>query len=192
MGHLDKHDRQSALHRFKKADKQDGGHCTACQKQMVKYGTDLGDWKTAELGTEELGASAKNDREIALAHYDLAQVLMNEGLQKHKAEYFTRTHEECLKAMPASVRFPDAVLLDGRALAQLHQDDAAKERFGQYLKMKPGDDPNRQRVARYVARTCPRPHCSALCCYHEDDCYGRFAREGGAARFLGYLVRTLP
>ena len=150
--HLDKHDLQSALDSFKKADKQDGGQCMACQKQMVKYGLDLGDWKTAELGAEELIASAKNDREIALAHYDLAQVLMNEGLQKHKEEYFTRTHEECLKAMPASVRFPDAVLLDGKALAQLHQDSAATERFGQYLKMERGDDPMRQRVARYAAR----------------------------------------
>jgi thiol-disulfide isomerase/thioredoxin len=151
-GHLNQHNRQSALDSFKKADKQDGGHCTACQKQMVKYGIDLGDWKTAELGAEELIASAKSDREIALAHYDLAQVLMDEGLQKHKEEYFTRTHEECLKAMPASVKFPDAVLLDGRALAQLHQDEAAKGRFEQYLKMKPGDDPNHLRIARYIAR----------------------------------------
>lgn len=128
LAYLNQHKQQWALDSFKKADKQDGGHCAACQKQMVRYGMELGDWKTAELGAEELIASAKNDREMALAHYDLAQVLMNEGLQKHKDEYFARSHEECLKAIPASARFPDAVLLDGRALAQLHQDDAAKDR----------------------------------------------------------------
>ena len=150
--YLNQHKQQSALDSFKKADKQDGGQCTACQKQMVKYGMELGDWKTAELGAEELISSAKADREIALSHYDLALVLMEEGLQKHKEEYFTRTHEECLKAMPASVKFPDAVLLDGRALAQLHQDDAAKARFEEYLKMKPGDDPTHQRITRYIAR----------------------------------------
>ena len=151
-GYLNQRKQQWALDSFKKADKQDGGHCTVCQKQMVKYGTDLGDWKTAELGAEELIASAKGDREIALAHYDLALVLMYEGLQKHKDEYFTRTHEECLKAMLPSLKFPEAVLLDGKALAQLHQDDTAKDRFEQYLKMKPVDDPNHQRVARYVSR----------------------------------------
>jgi thiol-disulfide isomerase/thioredoxin len=150
--YLNQRNQQSALDSFKKADKQDGGHCTVCQKQMVRYGIDLGDWKAAELGAEELIASAKSDRDTALAHYDLALVLMDEGLQKHKDEYFTRTHEECLKAMPSSLKFPDAVLLDGRALAQLHQDDAAKDRFEQYLKMKPGDDPNHQRVARYISR----------------------------------------
>ncbi len=150
--YLNQHKEQSALDSFKKADKQDGGHCTACQKQMVKYGMELGDWKTAELGADELIAAAKTTREIALAHYDLALLLMNEGLQKHKEDYFARTHEECLKAMPESVKFPDAVLLDGRALAQLHQDDAAKARFQEYLTMKPGDDATHQRIARYIAR----------------------------------------
>lgn len=150
--YLNQHKEQSALDSFKKADKQDGGHCTACQKQMVKYGMELGDWKTAELGADELIAAAKTTREIALAHYDLALLLMNEGLQKHKEDYFARTHEECLKAMPESVKFPDAVLLDGRALAQLHQDDAAKARFQEYLTMKPGDDATHQRITRYIAR----------------------------------------
>jgi thiol-disulfide isomerase/thioredoxin len=150
--YLNQRKQQWALDSFKKADKQDGGHCAVCQKQMVKYGMDLGDWKTAELGAEELIASAKGDREIALAHYSLALVLMNEGLQKHKDEYFTRSHEECLKALPPGLKFPDAVLLDGRALAQLHEDDAARDRFEQFLKMKPEDDPNHQRVARYVTR----------------------------------------
>lgn len=152
LTYVNEHKQQWALDSFKKADKQDGGKCTGCQMRMVKYGMELGDWKTAELGAEELIASAKTDREIALAHYEFALVLMEEGLQKRKEEYFARTHEECLKALPAGVKFPDAVLLDGRALAQLHQDDAAKDRFEQYLKMKPGDDPNHQRIARYIAR----------------------------------------
>jgi outer membrane protein assembly factor BamD (BamD/ComL family) len=33
----------SALESFKKADKQDGGHCAACQQKMIKYGVELGD-----------------------------------------------------------------------------------------------------------------------------------------------------
>src|SRR5208337_5574144 len=38
-----------ALERFKKADKQDGGHCPACQKQIIKYGVQYRDCKDAEL-----------------------------------------------------------------------------------------------------------------------------------------------
>jgi peroxiredoxin len=152
LGYLKQRRQLEALESFKKADKQDGGHCLACQKQMIKYGVDLGEWKTAELGAEEWISSVHGDRDKALAHYQLAVVLMNEGLQRHKDEYFTRSHEECLKALPPTVQFADAVLLDGKDLAQLHQDDAAKQRFEQYLSMKPEDDPIRQRVVRYIAR----------------------------------------
>ena len=34
---------EAALECFKKADKQDGGHCLSCQKKMVKYGMELRD-----------------------------------------------------------------------------------------------------------------------------------------------------
>jgi len=32
---------EAALDSFKKADKQDGSHCLACQKKMIKYGIEL-------------------------------------------------------------------------------------------------------------------------------------------------------
>ena len=50
-----------ALDKFKKADKQDGGHCLACQKKMMKYGSELGEWKTAELAGEEMVAQAQGE-----------------------------------------------------------------------------------------------------------------------------------
>jgi thiol-disulfide isomerase/thioredoxin len=141
-----------ALDEFKKADKQDGGHCLACQKKMIRYGVELEDWKAAELASEEMIAEAKEDRAAALAHYQFAIVLMDEGLRKHKDEYFSRSHEELAKALAKAAHFPDAIFLDGRVLANLHQDDAAKARFEEYLKMKTGDDPEHQRALRYIVR----------------------------------------
>jgi len=79
-----------ALDNFKKADKQDGGHCYECQKQMIKYGVALGDWKTAEMGAEEMLAGAKGNKETTLAHYQYAVVLLDEGMQKHKDDLFSR------------------------------------------------------------------------------------------------------
>jgi thiol-disulfide isomerase/thioredoxin len=149
---LHKCGKESALEGFKKADKQDGGHCLACQKQMIKYGVELGDWKTAELAAEEMVAEAQGERDTAIAHYQFAVVLMDEGLQKHKDEFFARTHEEITKALAAYANFPDALFLDGRALAELRQDDAAKARFEQFVKMKPAEDPNWQRALRYISR----------------------------------------
>jgi peroxiredoxin len=73
-------------------------------------------------------------------------------LRRQKDEYFTRAHEEANKALAARANFPDAIYLDGLALAHLQQDVAARARFEEYVKMKTTDDPNRQRALRYISR----------------------------------------
>jgi thiol-disulfide isomerase/thioredoxin len=149
---LHERDKLSAFDGFKKADKQDGGHCLACQREMIKYGMEFGEWKTAELGAEEMLGGAQGARDIAIAHYQLAVVLLAEGVQKHKNELFTRAHEESAKAIAVYANFPDALWVDGTALAHLGQDDAAKARFEQYVKIRPPEDANRQRALRYISR----------------------------------------
>ncbi len=144
--------KEEALDDFKKADKQDGGHCLACQKQMIKYGEELGEWKTAELGAEEIVAQAQGPKDTALAHYQLALVLLNEGMQRHKDDIFVRSHEEIGKALAAASNFPDACFVDGRALAQLKRDDEAKASFEKFVKGSPAEDPNRRRALRYISR----------------------------------------
>jgi lipopolysaccharide biosynthesis regulator YciM len=129
----------AALDSFKKADKQDGGHCLPCQKKMIKYGMELRDWKTAETAAGEVVAEAQGNRNVALAHYQFGIVLIHEGIDKRKDELFTRAHDELTKALAAVANFPDAVLADGQALAHLSQDDAAKTRFEQFVKMRPAD-----------------------------------------------------
>ena len=119
---------------------------------MIKYGIALGEWKTAELAADEMIAEATDAREVAMAHFQSGAVLISEGLQRHKDECFARAHDEETKAPAAYFNFPDAVTLDGRALAQLKQDDAAKARFEQFTKLRPAEDPERQRALRYIAR----------------------------------------
>jgi len=55
------------------------------------------------------------------------------------------------KALAAAPNFPDAIFADGRALAYLKQDDAAKVRFEEYVKMRPADTPQRQRALRFIS-----------------------------------------
>ena len=142
---------EEALDKFKKADKQDGGHCLACQKKMLKYGAELGDWKTAELAGEEMVAQTQGD-DVALVHYQLGMVLLSEGLSKHKDDLFNRAHDEMTKALAAHANFPSAIYADGRALAHLKQDDAAKAQFERFVKMRPEDDLDRQRALRYISQ----------------------------------------
>jgi thiol-disulfide isomerase/thioredoxin len=140
----------AALDSFKKADKQDDGHCLACQKKMIKYGIELGEWKTAETAGEESLAAAKGAKDQALAHYEMGMILRDEGIDRHKDEIFLRAHEEMTKALAAAANFPDAVFADGLILALLKQDDAARKQFEQFVKMRPADDPNRARALRYI------------------------------------------
>src|SRR6476469_5575079 len=151
MESLGHHRISDALDKFKKADKQDGGHCLGCQKKMIKYGAELGEWKIAELAGEEMVAQAQGD-DVAVAHYQLGTVLMSEALSRHKDDLYSRVHDEMTKALAAHDNFPSAVYLDGRALARMKQDDAANAQFERFVKMRPDDDPDRQRALRYISQ----------------------------------------
>lgn len=142
----------SALECFKKADKQDDGHCLPCQQKMIKYGVELRDWKTAETAAAEMVSHATGDKPVAIAHYQFGVVLMREALDKRKQEIFQHAHEELSKALETSANFPQALYEDGRVLAQLRQDDAAKAQFQKYVAMRSPEDPDRQRALRYISR----------------------------------------
>jgi len=142
----------AALEAFKKADKQDGGHCLACLKKMIKYGIELQDWKTAEAAAEEMVEQAQGDQHVAIAHFQFGIVLIDEGIERHKDQFFARAHDEMTKALAAAPNFPNAVFADARALAHLKQDDEAKARFEAFVKMKPEGDPDRQRALRYISQ----------------------------------------
>jgi thiol-disulfide isomerase/thioredoxin len=151
MTYMQRHEMLAALEAFKKADKQDGGHCQGCRHYMIKLGTELQEWKYAETAAEEALAEATGD-ELAVAHYRLGSILMEEALTKHKNELFSRVHDEMAKVLAARENFPQAVYADGRALAHLNQDDAAKAQFERFVKMRAEDSPERQRALRYISR----------------------------------------
>jgi thiol-disulfide isomerase/thioredoxin len=148
---LGKHQTEPALEALKRADKQDGGHCIACQKMIIKYALELQDWKAAETAAEEAIAEAQGNKDVALAHYDLGMVLMDQGLIKKKDDSFARAHQEMAKALESVPNFPQALYIDGRALALLKQDDAAKVQFERFVQLAKPEDPKRQRAQRYIS-----------------------------------------
>src|SRR5262245_48310414 len=100
--YLHQYRKDAALDAFKKADKQDDSHCLACQRNMVKYGIELGEWKTAETAVQEMIAQAQGDKNLAIAHYTLGAVLYIEAVQKHKQDLFAAAHEELTKALASA------------------------------------------------------------------------------------------
>ncbi|HTS70096.1 MAG TPA: TlpA disulfide reductase family protein [Terriglobia bacterium] len=152
MNYLQQRNTLAAFDSFKKADKQDGGRCVACQKQIIKYGISVGDWKAAEVAAAEGVEEVQGAKNLALAHYEFGILLMNEGNARHKEESFQRAHEEMSKALAAFANFPLAVFYDGMALAHLNDDAGAKAQFERYVGMIPAGDPNRQRALLLISR----------------------------------------
>jgi len=145
------HKLREALDSFKKANKQDGGSCVACQKMIVRYGMDLRDWKVAENAAADLVSEAHGQQALALAHYELGLIFLRQAFSKNKDELFSKAHEELNNALTAYPNFPDAVFADGQALAHLKQDEAAKARFEQFAKMATPSEAERQRALRFAS-----------------------------------------
>ena len=63
-----------------------------------------------------------------------------------------RGREEIGKVIAAFANFSRAIILDGQLFARLQQDEAAKAKFTQFVKMSSASDPGHARALRFVSR----------------------------------------
>ncbi len=141
---------ESALDSFKKADKQDGGHCEKCAYKIIEYGLKTGDYKSADAAAQQLIADAKDAKQTAEAHMARGMVQYQEGLRKNKADCYSAADQEFQATLTAYPKTSGACFYDGISLARLNRDDAAKTQFRKYLNVARPDDPDRERAQRYL------------------------------------------
>jgi thiol-disulfide isomerase/thioredoxin len=139
-----------ALDSFKKADKQDGGHCDACARKIIELGIKSGDFKAADAAAQQLIADAKTPQQIAIAHLERGTVQYREGLTKNKADSYAEADHEFQATLAVYSNVPDACFYDGICLAHLNRDDAAKAQFSKFLEIAPKDSEDRERAHRFL------------------------------------------
>ena len=149
---LKNRDYNAALDAFKKADKQDGGHCVACQKKMIDLGEKMGDYKTADAAAQEGIAEAQSPQAQSDAHLERGLVLLREGKAAKKQDAFAESDKEFKAVLAVNPKEPSALFADGLALGFMNQDDAAKAAFQQFIAIEPNTSVERVRAQRYIDR----------------------------------------
>ena len=142
--------RLEALDLYKKADKQEGHHCAACAEEVITLAIASGDYKLATEYATELVSLSKTPLETATAHAYRGMAEVRLGTQEHKQPLFASAHEEFLAAMQARPNDRTVLYFDGLALANLSQDDPARERFQAYLKIAKAESVEGRRALRYI------------------------------------------
>jgi thiol-disulfide isomerase/thioredoxin len=139
-----------AVDSFKKANKQDGGHCEPCANKIIEYGLKTGDFKAADAAAQQLIVDAKTPLQAAEGHLERGTVQYREGVEKNKTDCYAEADREFQATLAAYPRTPVACFYDGVALARLNRDDAAKAQFAKYLDIAPKTDTERERAQRYI------------------------------------------
>jgi thiol-disulfide isomerase/thioredoxin len=141
-----------ALDGFRKADKQDGGHCIPCEYQAWKAAVELGDFKAARTQAELMLAQVTSPVDKATAQFLLGRTYLAEGIHdKHDGPIALAetAFNEALQLRPRNANY---LYSDATALAYLKRDDAARSRFQDFLKVASRDDLDYARAQRFVER----------------------------------------
>jgi len=147
---LKDHQAAFALDGFRKADKQDGGHCIPCEYEAWNAAIDVQDYKVAREQAAAILEHVSSVNDKAQAQFLLGKAWLGEGIDKKHDKAFEAADaafEESLQLHPG---FALCLYDDGTALAYLKRDDAAMERYRQYLKVTDPGNLNYARAQRFA------------------------------------------
>jgi tetratricopeptide (TPR) repeat protein len=122
-------DQSAAIADYRKANKQEGGHCSECLSRAYKLALDISDFKTAENIARDRLSMAQTDLDRASGHYRLAIALQRQGETEKKDRCFSDSCDEFKSSLALDSTFAAAHYGLGVSLAHLHQDDAARAEY---------------------------------------------------------------
>jgi thiol-disulfide isomerase/thioredoxin len=142
----------AAIDAFRKANKQDGGHCFKCLSNAYELALSIGQYKEAEEIAREWLPSAQTDDVKAGIHYRIAVALQQRGISDKKDKCFDESCDEFKSALSLVPQYAAAHYGYGLSLAYLHQDEAARSEFSTFLNQDKQDLSMHERAQRFVDR----------------------------------------
>jgi thiol-disulfide isomerase/thioredoxin len=149
-----------AVDEYRKANKQDGGHCTECLSRAYTLAMEAGDYKDAESVAQDWLPLALTDEERAALHYRLAMALQAEGISEKRVQCFSQSCDEFKTALELNPQFAGVHYSWGVSLAHLGQDDAARAEFSAFLGQDTVNLDYHSRAERYLKR--PELACAKM------------------------------
>ncbi|MGA2890989.1 MAG: TlpA disulfide reductase family protein [Terracidiphilus sp.] len=146
------HNDDAAIDDFRKANKQDGGHCKKCLIRAYQLARQIGALKDEEQIAREMLPQAGTDVEKASVHYLLALALQDQGINSKKDKCFSESCEELKATIALEPQLALAHYANGVSLAHLHQDDAARAEFAAFLDKDEQNPRLHERAQRYKER----------------------------------------
>jgi thiol-disulfide isomerase/thioredoxin len=142
----------SALDDYRKANKQDGGHCWDCLSRAYMLAMKLGMYKDAADIVRDWLPQAQTDAEKAALHFGLAFALQQQGIQEKKDKYLLESNDEFKTALELNPNLSRSHYELGVTLARLHQDEAAKTQFAAFLDQDRKNPTLHPRAERFLDR----------------------------------------
>jgi thiol-disulfide isomerase/thioredoxin len=142
---------RAAMSDYRKANQQDGGHCTTCLKRAYRLAVKTGEYKDAEAIARDMLSTATTSEDKADVHFLIGLSLQNQGLGKNKDKCFDESCQEFRAALDSNQNLNAARFELGVSLAHLHQDDAARHEFANFLDQDTSASVVHQRAERFLA-----------------------------------------
>jgi thiol-disulfide isomerase/thioredoxin len=142
----------AAIDDYRKAFKQDGGHCWQCLHHGYLLAMKLDACKDAIEFAREWLAISDNDTDRANAHFRLAMALQADGISNKKQQSLQESSGEFKAALEMNPSVTAALYAYGVTLARLHQDDAARAEFTAFLDQDRESPSLHSRAERYLER----------------------------------------
>ena len=146
-------DAAAAMDDYRKANKQDGGHCIECLRRAYELANRLNACKDAVAIAPDWVAAAGPDMDKMAARFNLAHALQEQGLKEKKDALLEESCQEFQTLLQQPPKLARAHYDLGYSLAYLHKDEAARAEFAAFLQQDRNFPSLHPRAERLIERT---------------------------------------